>query len=217
MDEQGDVPMQVSDTLPPENHGLSNASEPAAGTTVGPAGAETVSDRLRTPFAAFISYRHTEPDCRWAKWLHSALERYRVPKQLARQLGVSGRVGRIFRDEEELAAASDLSAGIREALQNSEYLIVVCSPRTAPGSSHYRRASSRRASGTPPRAGTSGSCAGTTITSPLASSAPTVRTSSPIHEAMGPRVCGMRPRAAHSGCSAGTESSMSHSLPTPLV
>src|SRR5262245_2991371 len=130
MDEQGDVPMQVSGTLSSENHGLSNASEPAAGATVGPAAAETVSDRRRTPFAAFISYRHTEPDRRWAKWLHSALERYRVPKQLVRQLGVSGRIGRIFRDEEELAASSDLSAGIREALENSEYLIVVCSPRT---------------------------------------------------------------------------------------
>nr|WP_280178227.1 MULTISPECIES: TIR domain-containing protein [Mesorhizobium] len=39
----------------------------------------------------------------------------------------------MFRDEEELPAAADLSAEIREALENSEYLIVVCSPRT-PGS-----------------------------------------------------------------------------------
>ena len=31
-------------------------------------------------YAAFISYRHLENDRKWAKWLHSALERYRFPK-----------------------------------------------------------------------------------------------------------------------------------------
>lgn len=33
-------------------------------------------------YDAFISYRHVEPDRGWAKWLHGALETYRVPKQL---------------------------------------------------------------------------------------------------------------------------------------
>ena len=37
-----------------------------------------------TPFRydAFISYRHVEPDRAWAKWLHGALQTYRVPEQL---------------------------------------------------------------------------------------------------------------------------------------
>jgi hypothetical protein len=39
-------------------------------------------------------------------------------------------VGRVFRDEEELAASPHLSREIREALDRSEWLIVVCSPRT---------------------------------------------------------------------------------------
>ena len=60
-------------------------------------------------YDAFISYRHVEPDRRRAKWLHTSLETYRVPKKLVRQRGVAPRVGRVFRDEEELPASSDLN------------------------------------------------------------------------------------------------------------
>jgi hypothetical protein len=55
-------------------------------------------------FAAFISYKHTEPDRKWAAWLHKKLETYRVPRGIpAPQLGTR-RIGRVFRDDEELAA-----------------------------------------------------------------------------------------------------------------
>ena len=30
-------------------------------------------------YDACISYRHLKKDCQWAKWLHSALERYKAP------------------------------------------------------------------------------------------------------------------------------------------
>lgn len=80
-------------------------------------------------YGAFISYRHTDPDRKWAKWVHSKLETYRVPKRLVVS-GVPGRVGRIFRDEEELAASADLSQRIDEALAAARFLIVVCSSRT---------------------------------------------------------------------------------------
>ena len=33
-------------------------------------------------YDAFISYRHVEKDRKWAEWLISALEGYRVPKSL---------------------------------------------------------------------------------------------------------------------------------------
>jgi hypothetical protein len=80
-------------------------------------------------FAAFISYKHTEPDRKWAAWLHKKLETYRVPRGIpAPQLGTR-RIGRVFRDDEELAAG-DLSGAIKAALASSEYLIVVCSPST---------------------------------------------------------------------------------------
>ncbi len=84
-------------------------------------------------YDAFISYRHVEPDRKMAKWLHAALETYRVPAKLVREKSLPRRLRRVFRDEEELAASSDLSREIDEALTQSRYLIVVCSPRT-PGS-----------------------------------------------------------------------------------
>ena len=92
--------------------------------------ASTATRTRSEKFVAFISYRHVEPDRRWAKWLHRRMEGYRVPRRLAREHGLRRRVGRIFRDEEELAASSDLSSGIHQALDASDYLIVVCSPRT---------------------------------------------------------------------------------------
>ncbi len=84
-------------------------------------------------YDAFISYRHVEPDRRYAKWLHSALETYRLPARLAARLGVRPRLDRVFRDEDELPANADLKQEIDVALQQSRFLIVVCSPRT-PGS-----------------------------------------------------------------------------------
>ncbi len=82
-------------------------------------------------FAAFISYKHAEPDQWWANWLHRKLETYRVPRGItAPQVGTR-RIGRVFRDNEELAASTDLSAAIRDALNKSEYLIVICSPAAA--------------------------------------------------------------------------------------
>jgi hypothetical protein len=80
-------------------------------------------------YTAFISYRHVDPDRRWAHWLHRSLETYRVPQRLV-AAGKPARVGRMFRDEEELSASADLSASIDQALTAARTLIVVCSPRT---------------------------------------------------------------------------------------
>jgi hypothetical protein len=52
-------------------------------------------------FAAFISYRHVEPDRAVARWLHGALETYRPPATVVGP-GAPARLGRVFRDEEEL-------------------------------------------------------------------------------------------------------------------
>jgi tetratricopeptide (TPR) repeat protein len=84
-------------------------------------------------YSAFISYNHR--DKRIAAWLHKAIETYWIPKRLrGRQtrLGVlESRLPPVFRDREELAASSDLSQSIREALAASGCLIVVCSPDSA--------------------------------------------------------------------------------------
>jgi tetratricopeptide (TPR) repeat protein len=81
-------------------------------------------------YAAFISYNHS--DRRDAAWLHRALETYRFPKRLRGRPTPVGPLGPklppIFQDREELAASSDLAASVREALEQSHSLIVICSP-----------------------------------------------------------------------------------------
>lgn len=81
----------------------------------------------KPPFVAFLSYRHVDPDRRWANWLLRRIESYRVPRHVG---GGVRRLGKVFRDEEELGASADLSAAIRDALERSRHLVVICSPRT---------------------------------------------------------------------------------------
>lgn len=84
-------------------------------------------------YGAFISYNHA--DQARARWLHRALERYRIPAKLVGLETAAGpvprRLGRIFRDLDELPAASDLSAEVRAAIAESQCLIVVCTPAGA--------------------------------------------------------------------------------------
>lgn len=80
-------------------------------------------------YDAFISYRHTEPDMYIAKKVHKGLETLKVPRGVTRKSGKK-KIERVFRDQEELPIGSDLGDNIRAALEESEYLIVVCSPRT---------------------------------------------------------------------------------------
>jgi len=69
-------------------------------------------------YRAFISYSHG--DARFAHWLHRKLESWRLPDK--------SRLTPVFIDRAELAAGSDLSAQVREALEQSAALVVVCSP-----------------------------------------------------------------------------------------
>lgn len=84
-------------------------------------------------YRAFISYSHQDQD--WAQWLHKVLETYRVPSRLVGTETAAGiiprRLAPIFRDRDELASATDLSAKVNEALAQSAALIVICSPRSA--------------------------------------------------------------------------------------
>jgi eukaryotic-like serine/threonine-protein kinase len=81
-------------------------------------------------YAAFISY--ARPDAAWAAWLLRRLESYRVPLRLVGTEGRYGRIerrlGKVFRDRDELPSAGDLASTIREGIAESPALIVVCSP-----------------------------------------------------------------------------------------
>jgi tetratricopeptide (TPR) repeat protein len=81
-------------------------------------------------YKAFISYSHADES--WARWLHKALETYRIPKRLVQKYKLPGnRLTPIFRDCDELASSGSLSNVIQEVMANSEYLIVVCSRNSA--------------------------------------------------------------------------------------
>jgi tetratricopeptide (TPR) repeat protein len=81
-------------------------------------------------YSAFISY--SREDERWAKWLQSALEGYRIPRRLIGTRTAFGVLARrlppVFRDRSDLSATTDLGETINNALQASANLIVICSP-----------------------------------------------------------------------------------------
>ncbi len=88
-------------------------------------------------YQAFISYRHAdnkEQGRQWATWLHQAIETYEVPNDLVGKTNSNGveipaRIYPIFRDEEELPADADLGNVIVKALDDTQLLVVLCSPR----------------------------------------------------------------------------------------
>lgn len=80
-------------------------------------------------YDAFISYRHAELDLYIAKKLHKGLETFKVPRAIAKRSGKKN-IRRVFRDQEELPIGSDLGDNIESALAESEFLLVICSPRT---------------------------------------------------------------------------------------
>lgn len=82
---------------------------------------------ISTQYSAFISYRHQSPDQEIAKKLHRLIETYSVPSALRKD--GARHPGKVFRDQEELPLSSDLGKDIETALDNSEWLICICSPR----------------------------------------------------------------------------------------
>ncbi|MEA5051738.1 MAG: toll/interleukin-1 receptor domain-containing protein [Oscillospiraceae bacterium] len=88
----------------------------------------TRTEETACKYEAFISYRHMAPDNLLAKKLHTAIENFHIPASVRKASGKK-RMGKVFRDEEELPLSSDLGADIKKALADSRWLIVLCSPR----------------------------------------------------------------------------------------
>ncbi len=81
-----------------------------------------------THYTAFISYRHVSPDADIAKKLASYIENFSIPAQIKSSRGIK-RMGRVFRDQDELTLSTDLGEDIHRALENSDWLICICSPK----------------------------------------------------------------------------------------
>ena len=90
---------------------------------------------------AFISYSHRDDQVkwpwqrRWGSWLHRSLESFRIPANLVGKESPLGKIPPrlvpVFRDRDELPSSANLQDSVREALEQSRTLIVICSPDSA--------------------------------------------------------------------------------------
>jgi hypothetical protein len=89
-----------------------------------------VPDVAAMTYRAFLSYSHR--DTAWAKWLHKALEGYRIDKDLVGRVTSTGPIPKtlspIFHDREDFSAGHSLNEQTLAALECSEFLVVLCSP-----------------------------------------------------------------------------------------
>lgn len=76
----------------------------------------------------FISYNHQ--DVKWAKWLQHKLEGYRLPAEIHNEFEDSRYLRPVFRDRDTLSAGV-LNDELRTHLENSKFLVVLCSPHSA--------------------------------------------------------------------------------------
>lgn len=79
-------------------------------------------------YYAFISYQRK--DEKWAKWLQDKLEHYRFPTNLNGRTDLPKNIRPTFRDVTD-STPGLLVKEIDNAIRNSEWLIVICSPRSA--------------------------------------------------------------------------------------
>jgi hypothetical protein len=84
-------------------------------------------------YRAFFSYARA--DDKLANWLHRQLDSYRTPKAL---IGAEGALGpvpaklhRIFRDRTDLKAGGHIDKALQKELEDSECLVVLCTPTRA--------------------------------------------------------------------------------------
>lgn len=82
----------------------------------------------RYQYFAFISYKREDEE--WARWLQHKLESYRLPSNLNGRTDLPKEIRPVFKDTSELTPGN-LPEQINEALEQSKFLIVICSPRSA--------------------------------------------------------------------------------------
>ena len=92
---------------------------------------ETTAKKVRQQYRyyAFISY--SRKDEKWAQWLQNRLETYRLPAAIRKSnIDVPSRISPVFRDKTDLSGTV-LEEALHQELEDSKYLIVICSPQSA--------------------------------------------------------------------------------------
>ena len=80
-------------------------------------------------YFAFISYKRE--DEKWAQWLQHELEHYRLPLNIRQaNTDMPKEIRPVFKDTTDLSAGI-LVEEIQQALEQSKFLIVICSPRAS--------------------------------------------------------------------------------------
>lgn len=80
-------------------------------------------------YYAFISY--SRKDEKMAKWLQNAVETYRLPSAIRKSnIGIPAKLFPLFRDKTDLNGTK-LKKALYSKLEDSKYLIVLCSPNSA--------------------------------------------------------------------------------------
>ena len=84
-------------------------------------------------YYAFISYSHA--DKAWASWIQKSLERSRIPAAISRdEPSVPRRISPVFRDDTDLVSHGSVLEVLKKELEDSRFLIVICSPDSAKSS-----------------------------------------------------------------------------------
>lgn len=77
---------------------------------------------------AFISYNHH--DVKYAQWIQKKLESYKLPAEIHNEFEDTRFIRPVFRDQTDLNTGV-LANALRDQLEASKYLIVICSPNSA--------------------------------------------------------------------------------------
>ena len=79
-------------------------------------------------YFVFISY--SSLDNEWAIWLRNELEHYHLPASFNGRTDVRDNLRKVFRDRDELSAGPEWDEQVQRALENTNNLIVICSPHS---------------------------------------------------------------------------------------
>ena len=80
-------------------------------------------------YFVFISY--SSLDNEWAIWLRHELEHYHLPASFNGRTDVRDNLRKVFRDRDELSAGPEWDEQVQNALEDTNNLIVICSPHSA--------------------------------------------------------------------------------------
>ena len=80
-------------------------------------------------YFVFISYSNLDNE--WATWLRHELVHYHLPASFNGRTDVRDNLREVFRDRDELSAGPKWDEQVSNALENTNNLIVICSPHAA--------------------------------------------------------------------------------------